>query len=74
MPIPKPNKGEKKDEFISRCMGDSTMNKDFPDNSQRYAICIGQFGKKENEDILDTIKTITSELNEIKNKMSEVRK
>ena len=47
MPIPKPNKGEKKDEFISRCMGDSTMNKDFPDNSQRYAICIGQFGKQE---------------------------
>lgn len=47
MPIPKPEAGESQDDFISRCMGDSTMNSDFPDNAQRYAVCIDQV-KKDN--------------------------
>lgn len=41
MPIPKRREDEDKSEFISRCMSDSVMNKDYPENSQRYAICIG---------------------------------
>jgi len=39
MPIPKPNKGEKKDDFISRCMGNSVMTKEYGDEKQRYAVC-----------------------------------
>lgn len=39
MPIPKPNDGESQDKFISRCMGNDTMNADYPDNEQRAAIC-----------------------------------
>lgn len=47
MPLPKPNKGESKDKFISRCMGSSTMNSEFPDQKQRAAVCYSQWkGKK----------------------------
>jgi len=47
IPIPKPKKGEVDKDFISRCMGDTTMNKEYPDNKQRSAICYGQLRKKE---------------------------
>jgi HK97 family phage prohead protease len=39
MPIPKPRSGESKDDFMSRCMGNDTMNSDFPDQDQRAAVC-----------------------------------
>lgn len=39
MPLPKSKKGEAKKDFLSRCMGNPTSNKDFPDNKQRYAVC-----------------------------------
>jgi hypothetical protein len=42
MPIPNRHKNESKKDFISRCMGDSIMNKEYPENNQRYAICMGQ--------------------------------
>lgn len=42
MPIPKKNKDEPKKEFISRCMGDESMVKEYSNPSQRYAICMGQ--------------------------------
>lgn len=42
MPIPKPKPGEDKQKFVGRCMGDATMNKDYPDQKQRAAICYGQ--------------------------------
>ena len=32
MPIPSPKKNEKKDDFISRCMGNPTMVKEHKDN------------------------------------------
>src|SRR5210317_668910 len=39
MPIPKRKEGEDRSDFLSRCMSDSTMNKEYPENSQRYAVC-----------------------------------
>lgn len=39
MPLPTPNSGESRDDWLSRCMGNDTMNEDFPDNEQRYAVC-----------------------------------
>ena len=42
MPIPKPEKNEDHQKFITRCMGNETMKKDYPDNKQRIAICLGQ--------------------------------
>ena len=42
MPIPKPNKNEDNQKFVARCMSDEIMKKDYPDNKQRIAICLGQ--------------------------------
>ena len=41
--MPKPRKGEKRDKFISRCMGDSEAKTDFPDHDQRLAFCSSTF-------------------------------
>ena len=43
MPLPKPNTGESKDDFISRCMGDEMMNTEYPDEKQRYDVCNSPF-------------------------------
>jgi len=45
MPIPSRKKGEDNNTFVSRCMGDEVMKKDFPDNKQRIAVCLGQTRK-----------------------------
>ena len=44
MPIPSP-KGEPKKNFLSKCMGDSVMVKEFPDEKQRYAVCQSKWKK-----------------------------
>ena len=49
MPLPKPHKNENKDDFISRCMGDNVMNEEYPDNSQRAAVCYSQWRNKDAE-------------------------
>jgi NACalpha-BTF3-like transcription factor len=46
MPIPKREKDEKIDKFMSRCMSDPVMNKEYPDKGQRYAICNRQANTK----------------------------
>jgi hypothetical protein len=45
MPIPKPEKNEDRQKFVSRCMGDDVMKKDYPDSKQRVAVCLGQTKK-----------------------------
>jgi len=35
LPIPTPRPDEEKNKFISRCMGDDVMNKEYPDSKQR---------------------------------------
>lgn len=50
MPLPKPKKNESKDDFLERCMGDSTMNKEYPDDDKRYAICNTQWEEKKDLD------------------------
>lgn len=43
MPIPERNKkSEDPSQFMSRCMGDETMKKEFPDQKQRTAICMSK--------------------------------
>jgi len=39
MPIPIPNPNETRNDFISRCMADSVMVEDYPDEDQRFAVC-----------------------------------
>lgn len=46
MPIPKPRMGakpESRSEFISRCAGDATMNRDYPETAQRVAVCYAAY-------------------------------
>ena len=45
MPLILPKKSEKQSDFISRCAGNETMNKDFPDTKQRVAVCYSQWQK-----------------------------
>ena len=42
MPIPSPNKDEDRKSFMSRCMGDEKMNKEYPDSKQRTAVCMSK--------------------------------
>jgi hypothetical protein len=46
MPIPSPTDNEKKDAFISRCMGDGVMKKEFPEAKQRVAVCMSKWKNK----------------------------
>lgn len=39
MPLPQPEFGETKEQFLSRCMADDTMQDEYPDEKQRYAVC-----------------------------------
>lgn len=55
MPIPKPEKNEDKQKFVQRCMSNETMKKEYPDNSQRIAVCLGQTSKKSKGSILSSV-------------------
>lgn len=39
MPKPIPREAETRNDFVSRCMGNSTMREEFTDNDQRFAVC-----------------------------------
>lgn len=53
MPLPQPKPDEDKDEFISRCMSDDTMQEEFPSEDQRRAVCETQWEEDEKgEDIM----------------------
>lgn len=45
MPLPNRSTGERKIVFIQRCMRDSKMKLEFPDERQRYAVCVSQANK-----------------------------
>lgn len=46
MPLPSPKKSEKEQEFVSRCMADDMMNKDYKDQKQRAAVCYSQYKRR----------------------------
>ena len=50
MPLPKPRKSEKEDDFIDRCMGDEVMVEEYPDESQRRAVCQTQWDESKEKD------------------------
>jgi len=43
MPLPNPKNGQNKNDYISSCMADQTMNKEFPDKKQRAAVCYSKW-------------------------------
>lgn len=46
MPMPRPNSGESQQKFVDRFMSDPAMNQDYPDRTQRYAVCMQQWRSK----------------------------
>lgn len=44
--MPSPGSTENEDEFISRCMSDEEAIADFPDEDQRYAVCVSKWEGK----------------------------
>lgn len=70
MPIPNPNPGEHEDAFIQRCMGDSKMGDEYPDESQRYAVCIAQVGNERKAEILSKmLQVIQDEIDSLTDKL-----
>ena len=43
MPIPNPKGPEAKKDFVSRCMSDSVLTEEFPDEKQRAAVCYSKW-------------------------------
>jgi HK97 family phage prohead protease len=75
MPIPKPKKNENQDEFISRCMGDDIMVKDYPDEKQRAAICYQQWKDKDKKSNPDNdLELRTFEVTELRVDQGEDKK
>jgi len=58
MPLPNPGNKESKDKFIQRCVSDPKVNKEYPDNAQRYAVCQTQWKKKEKANIEKAVKDL----------------
>ena len=44
--MPTPERNEEQDDFIGRCMVSGTMSSEYPDESQRTAVCSAQWEKK----------------------------
>lgn len=75
MPLIKPKSGESQKKFISRCMGNSTMNSEFPKSEQRAAVCYRQWRTKGEENNLSflnrIIRSTRYEIKKAKNSKSE---
>lgn len=55
MPIPKPKEKEDSQKFVSRCMGNETMKKEYPDQKQRVAICLGQVKQRTKSNLFNQV-------------------
>jgi hypothetical protein len=63
MPIPSPNQDEKTKDFVNRCMSNPTMNKEYPDNRQRMALCMQQTKKRSKGILANVVDYLDSWLN-----------
>jgi len=50
MPIPKPKDNETEQDYISRCMGDSVMNEEYPDKDHRAGVCYTAWRNRNKQD------------------------
>lgn len=55
MPIPKPHQNEDKQKFVSDCMSDPVMKKEYTDTKQRVAICLSQTKKKSKSCLVEEV-------------------
>ena len=61
MPIPKPNAGESRSNFMSRCMGDKTMTDEYG-KDQRLAVCSASYNSKEEEQVNDEKREVSKDV------------
>lgn len=47
MPLPKPIEEEIDDAFLARCMSDEIMTNEYPNEEQRYAVCVRQLEERQ---------------------------
>lgn len=45
MPLPTPRPNDSRETFLQRCMADPTMTADFPERTQRFAVCVAQWSE-----------------------------
>ena len=62
MPIPKPNEGEDREEFVSRCMANDIMQTEYPDEQQRAGVCFSQWGAEKMKNALKFEKSGKSDI------------
>ena len=55
MPIPKPKQGERREDFLSRCLSSDIMQQEYSDNSQRMAVCSTAYDNKDKKMFDDEI-------------------
>jgi hypothetical protein len=55
MPIPSKKPNEDRNTFLSRCMSNDTMKKEYPDSKQRVAVCLGQTKKKGKSSLIEEV-------------------
>ena len=58
MPLPKRTPTETREKFIERCMSNPTMVKEFPDKTQRLAVCAVQWRKQIEDSIIRHVSRI----------------
>lgn len=63
MPIPKRKPNEDQQKYVARCMGNETLKKEFPDNKQRIAICLGQVKKNKGSILSDVCDILEYDIN-----------
>src|SRR5258708_29488011 len=63
--MPKPRSDESREQFLSRCMGDSEAINSFPRQDQRYAFCNSQW---DNRNKMKSLPTTHAELEALKTK------
>ena len=51
MPIPQPTDEETQDDFISRCMSNEVMKREYEDNEQRLAVCFSAWRRRKKEQV-----------------------
>src|SRR5213080_3857374 len=58
--MPVPTQSEKEDGFVSRCMASPVMLKDYPNQSQRAAVCHAQWRNSKMEEDMNSIETFAA--------------
>jgi len=58
MPIPNPKGNENKQSFVSRCMEDSVMKKEYPDEKQRVAVCLSKTKRSKSNLLSDVLEVL----------------